>query len=105
MLAGQRADAVDQIAGLERDLAGIIESGSGGVDDEHDPEGATLAFERQHVASLLDQARQRLAQVDGAAARLAEGNYGDCATCGQPIGSARLAARPATTLCIRCASG
>lgn len=105
MLAGRRADAVDQIAGLERELAGIIESGSGGVDDEHDPEGATLAFEREHVAALLDQARQRLGQIDEAVARLAKGNYGDCATCGQPIGSARLAARPVTTLCIRCASG
>lgn len=105
MLAGQRADAVDQIAGLERELAGIIESGSGAVDDEHDPEGATLAFERQHVAALLDRSRQRLVQIDGATARLAEGNYGDCASCGQPIGSARLAARPAATLCIRCASG
>jgi len=105
LLGGQRADAVVQIAGLERELAGIIESGSGGVDDEHDPEGATLAFERQHAAALLSQAHQRLAQIDAAMVRLAEGSYGDCAACGQPIGTARLAARPATTMCIQCASG
>jgi DnaK suppressor protein len=74
--------------------------GSAGCDDEHDPEGATLAFERQHPASLLGQARQHLAQIDAALVRLAEGRYGRCENCGQPIGAARLAARPLTTACI-----
>ena len=103
LLGRQRADAVDQIAGLERELAGIIESGSGGVDDEHDPEGSTLAFERQHVTALLSGVRQQMARIDAAMARLAKGNYGDCASCGEPIDPARLAARPAATLCISCA--
>jgi DnaK suppressor protein len=104
VLAGQRADVLGQIAGLEREFGAIVESGSGGVDDEHDPEGATLAYERQHLAALLGQARQRLAQIDAALTRLAEGSYGLCEGCGQPIGTARLAARPAAPMCIRCAS-
>jgi RNA polymerase-binding transcription factor DksA len=103
LLTAQRADTVERIAGLERELTGIIESASAGSDDEHDPEGATLAFERQHIAALLSQASRQLAQIDAAIGRIAEGRYGRCANCGEPIGPARLTARPATTTCIRCA--
>jgi RNA polymerase-binding protein DksA len=105
LLAAERAGTLQRLSGLERELAGIIESSSSAsTDDEHDPEGATIAFERQHTAALLGDARQRLAQIDAAIARLAGGSYGRCERCGQPIGAARLAARPATTTCITCAS-
>lgn len=80
-------------------------AGSAGDDDEHDPEGATVAYERQHVAALLQQAREHLAQIELARRRLAEGRYGVCEGCGQPIGAQRLAARPAATHCLRCAAG
>jgi RNA polymerase-binding transcription factor DksA len=104
LLAVERADAVERLNGIERELAGIIESASAGADDEHDPEGATLAFERQHLAALLSQARQHLTQIDAAMARLAEGSYSQCVKCGGPISAARLAARPVTTTCIGCAA-
>lgn len=105
LLAADRAGTLQRLSGLERELAGIIESSSSaGTDDEHDPEGATIAFERQHTAALLSQARQHLTEIDAAMARLAEGSYGVCAGCGQPIGAARLAARPVTTRCVTCAS-
>ena len=105
LLAAERVSVLERLAGLERELAAIIESsGSAGTDDEHDPEGATVAFERQHLAALASQARGHLAQIDAAMLRLAEGSYGICERCGQPISEARLAARPVTTLCITCAS-
>jgi RNA polymerase-binding protein DksA len=104
-LAAERADTVERLSGLERELRGIIESaGTAGTDDEHDPEGATIAFERQHVAALLRQAREHLTQIDAAMRRLAEGSYGRCERCGQDIGAARLAARPVATTCMSCAS-
>ncbi len=105
ILAAERAGALDRLSRLERELSGIIDSGSAGADDEHDPEGATLAFERQHAAALLSQARQHLAEIEAAMARLAADSYGRCAICGEPIGAARLAARPVATTCIRCAPG
>ncbi|MGH3192939.1 MAG: TraR/DksA family transcriptional regulator, partial [Streptosporangiaceae bacterium] len=71
---------------------------------EHDPEGATLAFERQHAAALLGEARERAAEIDAALSRLEAGSYGVCVRCGQPIGDDRLAARPASPTCIRCAA-
>ena len=105
VLAAERAATLQRLAGLERDRAAIIESsGPGGADDEHDPEGATIAFERQHLAALISQARGQLAQIDAAMIRLAGGSYGRCEGCGQPIGAARLAARPVTTVCIDCAT-
>lgn len=105
-LAAQRADVVDRLHGLEREFAGIIEASgpASGGDDEHDPEGATVAFERQHLAALVDQARSDLVQIDAALSKVAEGRYGWCERCGQPIGAERLAARPAAATCIRCAS-
>ncbi len=105
LLAAERADTLARLNGLERELAGIIESsGATSTDDEHDPEGATIAFEREHAAALLSQARQHLAQIDAALLRLADGRYGRCEECGRTIGTGRLAARPATTTCIGCAS-
>ena len=105
VLAAERADTLARLAALEQEFAGIVESAeSAGTDDEHDPEGATIAFERQHTAALVSQLRQHLAQIDAALLRLADGSYGMCATCGRPIGAARLAARPVATTCIGCAS-
>jgi DnaK suppressor protein len=107
VLAAQRARAVQRLAALEREFAAIVEAAgsAAGSDDEHDPEGATVAFERQHLAALLDQARAQVAQVDAALGRLADGSYGTCVACGEPIGPDRLAARPTAVNCIRCASG
>jgi DnaK suppressor protein len=105
MLLAERARVRERIAALEREFAGIAEAASaGGTDDEHDPEGATLAFERQHTAALLEQAHEQLAAADAALGRLEAGRYGVCERCGQPIGDDRLAARPAAPTCVRCAA-
>jgi DnaK suppressor protein len=103
-LAEDRASTLDRLAGLERELGGIIEAArAANADDEHDPEGATIAYEREHAAALVSQARARLAAIDAALARLAAGSYGTCVRCGGAIAAARLAARPAAETCIDCA--
>jgi RNA polymerase-binding protein DksA len=105
LLLAEQARARERAAALEREFAGLSEAASSaGTDDEHDPEGATLAFERQHTAALLEAARQQIATVDAALRRLEAGRYGVCDRCGQPIGVDRLAARPAAATCIRCAA-
>ncbi|HEY0359687.1 MAG TPA: dksa/trar family transcriptional regulator, partial [Mycobacteriales bacterium] len=44
VLAAERASATEQIDDLTRDHAGIIAaSAESNADDEHDPEGATIA--------------------------------------------------------------
>ena len=103
-LEDERAAAATRLAGLEREFGSVVESASqANTDDEHDPEGATLAFERQHIAALVSQARERLAEIDAAVERLEAGSYGRCVRCGQPIAPERLAARPAAPTCIPCA--
>jgi DnaK suppressor protein len=96
---------VRRLAALEREHSGIVESaGQSNADDEHDPEGATIAFERQHLSALIGQAREHLAEIEAAMGRLDDGRYGTCSGCGQPIGAPRLAARPTAATCIRCAA-
>jgi DnaK suppressor protein len=105
MLLAERARALRRVAALQREFAELAEAASaGGTDDEHDPEGATLAFERQHAAALLERARDQQAAIETALERVRQGRYGLCDRCGQPIGDDRLAARPAALTCIRCAS-
>lgn len=72
-------------------------------DDEHDPEGATIAFERAQVAGLRQQALDELAALDRAEERIRAGTYGRCARCGTDIAEGRLDALPAATTCINCA--
>ncbi|MCW2699366.1 MAG: Zinc finger, DksA/TraR C4-type [Blastococcus sp.] len=103
-LGGERAAALAQIAALTREFDEVVAaSRASNADDEHDPEGATIAFERQQVAALLEQARRRLADVEAAVRAVEAGSYGVCETCGRPIGAERLAARPAARTCIDCA--
>ena len=105
-LSDERAAVVAQIAALTREFDAVVAaSKASNADDEHDPEGATIAFERQQLAALLAAARQRLADVDAALERRAAGDYGICATCGRPIAPERLAVRPAARTCIDCARG
>ena len=106
-LTAEHDQVLDQIAELDREFAAIVTSaseGSAGGDDEHDPEGATIAFERQHTAALVAQAHEQLAMIDAALRKIASGIYEICDTCGGPIGAERLTARPAALICIRCAA-
>ncbi|TXG92465.1 dksa/trar family transcriptional regulator [Rhodococcus rhodnii] len=96
--------AVDaRIASLTRRFDDIVESSRLSTDDdEHDPEGSTIAFERAQVAALLTQARRERDELESARARLASGEYGRCRACGRAIAPARLEALPAATTCIDC---
>jgi RNA polymerase-binding protein DksA len=104
-LNAERMRTLERIAALNRDRDGIIESSvSTSLDDEHDPEGATIAFERAQIESLLDQSRRHLSDLDRALRQLDEGGYGTCERCGRPIAPERLAARPTASTCISCAT-
>jgi len=103
-IAEERTSTLELLAGLHQDLAGMIAAAVGAnADDEHDPEGATLAYERAQLTVLLEQAETRLADLGAAEQRLRDGSYDRCERCGGPIGEQRLLARPATRRCVRCA--
>ncbi|MEJ7582860.1 MAG: TraR/DksA C4-type zinc finger protein [Acidimicrobiales bacterium] len=100
-----RARAIEQRDALARELEDIIASTElVATDDEHDPEGHTIAFERQQIAGLLREAQVHVVDVDDALARLQGGTYGTCEACGRPVPGERLAILPATRTCVTCAS-
>ncbi|GLJ80425.1 TraR/DksA family transcriptional regulator [Microbacterium imperiale] len=74
------------------------------ADDEHDPEGSTLSGEWQRVEALQRGARAELAEVGASLARVADGTYGLCESCGRGIPVERLEVRPHATMCVACAS-
>jgi RNA polymerase-binding transcription factor DksA len=103
-LLAERNAVRAQVEALTREFDGVVAaSRSSNADDEHDPEGATIAFERQQVAALLEAARRRLADVEVALGRRAAGSYGVCEVCGRPIPAERLAVRPSARTCVACA--
>lgn len=105
VLAEERASVVGRIAELRRELDQLIQDSIGAnADDEHDPEGATIAFERAQLSSLLEAGERRLREIDRTLASVHAGTYGQCERCGQPIAAERLAARPSATTCVTCAS-
>lgn len=94
----ERAGALDDA--FEDVVAALRDSNA---DDEHDTEGQTIAVDRAMADALRHGARDQLERIDAALARLDEGGFGICASCGGPIGDERLEALPTTTLCIDCA--
>jgi DnaK suppressor protein len=63
------------------------------------------ALQGQQMAQEIERRRQRrLVAIDGALQRIESGEFGNCFVCGRDIGAGRLAAYPATTRFIDCAS-
>jgi DnaK suppressor protein len=105
VLLAERDDAARLLASLTRDFTGIVAaSADSNADDEHDPEGATIAFERSQVSTMIEQTRARLGEVDAALRRVDDGTYGTCELCGADIPAGRLEARPIARTCVACAA-
>jgi RNA polymerase-binding transcription factor DksA len=104
-LIAERETTAHRIASMTAELSAVAAAAaSSNLDDEHDPEGSTVAFEREQLAALRDRAEAQLRELDAALERLAERRYGRCESCGGLIGDERLAVLPATRLCVTCAA-
>jgi DnaK suppressor protein len=101
----ERRRTLERLERLRHEHEGFVAASlDSNADDEHDPEGATIAFERSQVETLARRLQQQLAELDAAERRLAEGRYGVCERCGVPIPEGRLEARPAARTCVGCAA-
>jgi DnaK suppressor protein len=101
----ERAATLARIRAMQADLEAIVDaSADANTDDEHDPEGSTIAFERAQVASLLAGAQSNLKDLDDALDRLSGGAYSVCERCHSQISAERLAALPAGRTCFDCAN-
>ena len=93
------------LAALERaarDLA-ASQADEGDFNAEPGDIAGDLAEEELDLA-LASAARARLAEVEAALLRVADGRYGSCDGCAEPIDPARLRALPWTPYCARCAA-
>jgi len=63
---------------------------------------ATLESERNLTLRIRDRERKLRNKIEEALARIQDGTFGTCESCGDDIGTTRLEARPVTTLCVRC---
>jgi RNA polymerase-binding transcription factor DksA len=68
--------------------------------DDEGGEGDTMVVERERDLALSAQARQTIADIDAALARLAIGAYGYSSESGRPISRERLEALPWATMLV-----
>jgi len=86
---------------LTDEMAALIDaSRNSNADDEHDPEGQTIAYERSQLSAVTEQTHAHLRDIDAALERVRAGTYGVCEVCRQPIAAARLEARPTARTCV-----
>ena len=65
-------------------------------------EEATESLELERRLALERQIRELLSDVEDALVKFAEGTYGNCESCGQPMNPERLEALPQAKLCVAC---
>ena len=85
----------------EEELQGLLRDAGDGAGHDQADMGAT-SFERDQELSVVANSREMLAQTERALARIDDGTYGVCESCGQPIGKMRVMAFPRATLCMEC---
>jgi DnaK suppressor protein len=103
-LEAERTVALSRVRSMSADLDSFMaESADTNADDEHDPEGPTIAYQRAQLSTLLARSRSSVDDLDRALDRLGRGEYSACERCGGEIPPDRLEARPATRTCVCCA--
>ena len=70
--------------------------------DQHPADTADVTMQREVDYTIREIVEDEVHQVQAAQRRQAEGRYGICDDCGEPIDPERLAVRPQATLCITC---
>jgi DnaK suppressor protein len=102
-LERERERVLEEIAEYERADAETLSDVSGENNyRDHMADQGSATFSRELDLSLEHQAREGLAQIDRALARIEGGTYGTCVRCGAQIAPARLQAMPQADLCITC---
>ncbi len=99
-LLARRASELARATRLEDEATSLIEDGEMGdvqFDDEGG-EGDTMVVQRDLDRLLSGQARQTVADIDEALARIEAGTYGYSSVSGKPIPRERLEAIPETTV-------
>ena len=87
----------------ELEEARLSESSSDRSPDPGNAEASSTKLEYAKELSLEQNTLDLLSKVEWALAKMGEGTYGICESCGKSIPLARLDALPYATLCVDCA--
>ncbi len=98
-LRARQAETREKIAGLAK----APERGSGISFGKRVGDGTVEAVSRLNEIGVGNSLLVTAERVDRALAKLDDGSYGVCDSCGKPILPARLRVAPESVLCIECA--
>lgn len=99
--ADVRAQLASEQESLKNQLAELGEGGEGLDFDEGFADSSQVAAEQGEVRAIVGNLRALLNDVERALAKIDDGAYGLCETCGEPIAPARLEAMPASRYCVQ----
>ena len=85
----------------EEELHDLMRDAGDGAGHDQADVGSTT-FERDQEMVITNNAREMLIQSQHALERIADGTFGVCESCREPIGKMRLMAFPRATLCMTC---
>lgn len=94
-LQARLAELFERVGDIEDELRSPLEADS--------EEQAQNLADDEALEGVDDVLQSEIAQVRNALTRIANGTYGTCPACGEPIARERLAAMPTATRCIKCA--
>lgn len=94
-LQGQLQEALKELERLDARLQQKAEYGPG--------KGDPAIYDWELTLAMRQQAQSRVETIRQALQKCAEGRYGVCESCGEPIDPERLDILPLTTVCIKCA--
>lgn len=97
MLLHKRAELVGDVTTLRDEALGKNRQDAAGDLSNmplHMADLGTDNYEQEFALGLIESERAMLREIDEALARIASGTYGVCEATGQPIGKARLHAKP-----------
>jgi len=96
-LQQMRRDVLQEVAAAENASRQL---GQDGVPDIGDM--SSMTYERDVLYNLSEVQRQKVRDIDAALERLALGEYGVCARCGDEIAPQRMVVRPFSRFCVEC---
>jgi DnaK suppressor protein len=101
LLLAERVRVTAALDNLRSENPGTVEDETGDeTQAQHMADAATAMHDRELDYGIADNERELLGEIDAALARIEEGTYGICTTCGKPVGEERLEALPWASLCI-----
>jgi DnaK suppressor protein len=100
LLERREASLLSQLA--DDAVAAALRAGAAGDIEASPADNASLRTLNQLVDEAAEHNAAQLRSVKHALAKFADGSYGVCESCGEPIGMSRLDARPEARFCIAC---